>query len=40
LLLVQIVGLYFVAPAVLSLAIHYVMKRLGWVEDGDMALKR
>ena len=40
LLLAEIVGLYFVAPAVLSLAIHYVMKRLGWVEDGDMALKR
>lgn len=40
LLLAEIVGLYFVAPAVLSLAIHYVMKRLGWVADGDMALKR
>ena len=40
LLLTEIIGLYFVAPAVLSLAIHYVMKRLGWVVDGDMALKR
>jgi uncharacterized membrane protein len=40
LLLTEIIGLYFVAPAVLSLAIHYVMKRLGWVKDGDMALKR
>ena len=40
LLLTEIIGLYFVAPAVLSLAIHYVMKRLGWVKAGDMALKR
>ena len=40
LLLAQIVGLYFVAPAVLSLVFHSVMKRLGWVKAGDMALKK
>jgi uncharacterized membrane protein len=40
LLLVEIIGLYFVAPAVLSLIIHSVMKRLGWVKAGDMALKK
>ena len=40
LLLAEIIGLYFIAPAVLSLAIHFAMKRLGWVEDGDMTLKR
>ena len=40
LLLIEIVGLYFIAPAILSLAIHGVMRRLGWVKDGDMKLQR
>ena len=40
LLLIEIVGLYFIAPAILSLAIHLMMKRLGWVKDGDMKLQR
>lgn len=38
LLLAEIIGLYFVAPALLSLTFHYIMKRLGWVKDGDMKL--
>ncbi|MBO5251878.1 MAG: PTS sugar transporter subunit IIC [Bacteroidaceae bacterium] len=38
-LLIEIIGLYFVAPAVLSLFFHYIMKRLGWVKDGDMKLQ-
>lgn len=38
LLLAEIIGLYFVAPALLSLVFHYIMKRLGWVKDGDMKL--
>ncbi len=40
LLLAEIVGLYFIAPALLSLLFHAIMKRLGWVKDGDMALKK
>lgn len=40
LLLMEIVGLYFIAPAVISLLIHLAMKRLGWVVDGDMKLQR
>ena len=39
-LLAEIIGLYFVAPAVLSIMIHAFMKRSGWVKDGDMALKK
>ncbi len=39
LLLTEIVGLYFIAPAVLSLFFHSIMKRLGWVKNGDMKLK-
>ena len=39
LLLIEIIGLYFIAPAVLSLFFHFIMKRLGWVKDGDMKLK-
>ncbi len=37
-LLAEIIGLYFLAPAVLSLFFHGIMKRLGWVKDGDMKL--
>ncbi|MBQ8774942.1 MAG: PTS sugar transporter subunit IIC [Alistipes sp.] len=40
LLLVEIIGLYLVAPAILSLMFHFIMKRLGWVKDGDMKLQR
>ena len=39
-LLAEILGMYFVAPALLSLLFHAIMKRLGWVKSGDMALKR
>ena len=39
LLLAEIIGLYFVAPAVLSFFFHFIMKKLGWVKDGDMKLK-
>lgn len=38
-LLAEIIGLYFVAPAILSLFFHLIMKRLGWVNDGDMKLQ-
>lgn len=37
-LLAEIIGLYFIAPAILSLFFHFIMKRLGWVKDGDMKL--
>lgn len=40
LLLAEIIGLYFVAPAILSLLFHAIMKRLGWVKAGDMKLQR
>ncbi|MBR0362728.1 MAG: PTS sugar transporter subunit IIC, partial [Alistipes sp.] len=40
LLIAEIVGIYFVAPALLSLLIHLVMRRLGWVKDGDLKLQR
>ena len=39
-LLAEIIGLYFIAPAVLSLFFHAIMKRLGWVKDGDLKLQR
>lgn len=40
LLIAEIVGMYFIAPALLSLTIHLVMKHLGWVVEGDMRLQR
>lgn len=40
LLLCYIVGLYFIAPALLSLFFHIIMVRLGWVKPGDMKLAR
>ena len=39
-LLAEIVGMYFIAPAVLSLIIHLAMKRAGWVKDGDLKLQK
>lgn len=38
LLVIEIIGLYFIAPAIISLAIHYAMRRAGWVSPGDMKL--
>ena len=40
LLLAEIIVMYFVAPAVISLIIHAIMKRSGLVKDGDMSLQR
>ena len=40
LLLAEIIGLYFIAPALLSLLFHLIMKRLGWVKAGDMKRQR
>lgn len=40
LLLAEIIGLYFIAPALLSLLFHQIMRRLGWVKAGDMKLQR
>lgn len=37
-LIIKIIGLYFVAPAILSLFFHFITKRMGWVKDGDMKL--
>ena len=39
-LMAEIVGLYFVAPAILSLIIHAIMVHRGWVKPGDMKLQR
>ena len=39
-LLIKIICLYFIAPAVISYIIHIVMKKAGWVKDGDMKLKQ
>ena len=39
-LMAEIVGLYFVAPAILSLIIHAIMVRRGWVKPDDMKLQR
>jgi hypothetical protein len=37
-LVMKIILMYFVAPAIISLVIHLIMKRLGWIEPGDMKL--
>ena len=39
-LVTKIVCLYFIAPALISLAIHYVMTTIGWVKPGDMKLNQ
>ena len=37
-LILKILGLYFLAPACVSLCIHYLMVRMGMVKPGDMKL--
>ena len=39
-LLIKIITLYFVSPAVISLCIHLVMKKMGWIKPGDMKLEQ
>ena len=39
-LIIKILCLYFIAPAVISLGIHLLMKKAGWVETGDMKLEQ
>lgn len=38
LLITKITGLYIIAPALLSLGINMIIKKLGWVKPGDMKL--
>ena len=37
-LVIKIICLYFIAPAVISIGIHLVMKKLGWIKAGDMKI--
>ena len=37
-LIIKIICLYFIAPAVISMAIHLAMRKAGWVKDGDMKI--
>jgi len=38
--LLQILIMHVIAPAILSLVFHLIVKKLGWVRDGDMKLIR
>ena len=37
-LIIKIVCLHFLAPAIISLTIHRLMKKAGWIKSGDMKL--
>ena len=37
-LITEIIILYFIAPAIIALAVHMCMKRAGWVKVGDMKI--
>jgi uncharacterized membrane protein len=37
-IIAKIICLYFIAPAIISLAIHLPMKKFGLVKKGDMKL--
>ena len=39
-LTIKILCLYFLAPALISLGIHMLMKKAGWVKPGDMKLEQ
>ena len=34
----KILILHFLAPALIAFSIHLLMKKIGWVKDGDMKL--
>ena len=38
-LIMEIILMYFIAPAIISLIIHQVMKKFGLIKNGDMSLK-
>jgi uncharacterized membrane protein len=38
-LIMEIILMYFIAPAIISMIIHLIMKRLSLVNNGDMTLK-
>lgn len=38
-LIIKIIILYFVAPALISLAFHILIKKMGWIRPGDMKLQ-
>jgi uncharacterized membrane protein len=37
-LITEIILLYFVAPAIISLLIDRLMRHMGWIKPGDMKL--
>ena len=39
-LTIKIICLHFIAPALISLGIHFLMKKAGWVKKGDMKLEQ
>jgi uncharacterized membrane protein len=39
-LTIKIICLYFLAPALISLGIHMLMNKAGWVKAGDMKLEQ
>lgn len=39
-LTIRIILLYFIAPAVISMLIHLVMKKKGWIRPGDMKIRQ
>jgi uncharacterized membrane protein len=37
-LIMKIIMLHFIAPAIIAVSIHMIMKKRGWVKPGDMKL--
>ena len=37
-IIIKIISLHFLAPALIAISIHLLMKKIGWVKDGDMKL--
>lgn len=37
-LIVKIIGLYFIAPAIISLILNSIISKTGWIKPGDMKL--
>jgi uncharacterized membrane protein len=35
---IQIIIMHFIAPAVITLAFDFVLRKIGWIKTGDMKL--
>lgn len=38
-MIIEIISMHFVLPAILTFAIYFYMRKIGWIKDGDLKIK-